>query len=400
MLRKNRFYYTMLLRVASVFLCVACLQILNASPPPFIADRSLGQSLRTDVNVIRDDYGAGRISLARANTRSTAVLRDAYSQRGQWFDRSFPKGVHLDFMRDDIGKITNSLITGNEKNWHGHERELKYINTIEDPDGKFKFLKANHRNRISDGRIVEFDILAEDRRTGAKLAIESKDWKIKSRADLEKAKGQLEKIAKRAREEGVERVAWLNRKGSVSEAFRGELEYFGQKNGVTVYDRVSTGEATVRRGMAQHIDDVMAEESKAIARTSARASARRVVKVIPYVGVAVESGFAIHQTWQWQAGRATTRDFALTSGGAVGGVAGAAGGAWAGAAIGSFFPGPGNIIGAFVGGAVGGVAGHIAGNKTTEYAVDKFYYEKQSDEEKQATIDALIANYSSISGNN
>lgn len=345
--------------------------------------------------MIRDDYSAGRISRSRANTRTITTLREALSPGGQRFDRYFPKGVHVDFMREDIGKIVNNALTGNKSNWHGYYRELKYINSIEAPDSKFRLIESGSRNRISDGRIVEFDILTQDRRTGAKLAIESKDWKIKSRADLEKAKGQIEKIAIRAREEGVERVAWLNRKGSVSEAFKSELEDFGRKNGVAVYDRVSTGEATVRSGKAQHIDDVLAKESKLIARSSiARSSARRVVKVIPYVGVVIETGFAVHKTWQYNSGRATMRDLAVTGGGAVGGVAGAAGGALAGAAIGSFFPGPGTIIGGVIGGAVGGVAGHIAGNKTTEYAVDKFYYEKQTEKERAATMAALLSHYS------
>lgn len=304
-------------------------------------------------------------------------------------------------MREDIGKIVNNALTGNKSNWHGYYRELKYINSIEAPNGKFRLIVSGSRNRISDGRIVEFDILAQDRWTGAKLAIESKDWKIKSRADLEKAKGQIAKVAKRAREEGVERVAWLNRKGSVSGVFKSELDDFGRKNGVTVYDRVSTGKAAVSSGNAQHIDDVLAKESKLIAKTSVR----RVVKVIPYVGVAIESGLAIHKTWQWQSGGATTRDLVTTGGGAAGGVAGAASGAWlgakGGAAIGSFFgPGLGSafggVVGAVLGGAVGGVTGHIAGNKTTEYAVDKLYYEKQTEKEREATIAALLSHYSAL----
>lgn len=356
-----------------------------------------------DVDLIRENYSAGRISRSEANAKTIEVLRKALSPGGQRFDRYFPKGINLDFMREDIGKIVNNTLTGNKSNWHGYYRELKYINSIEATDGRFRLVEAGSRNRISDGRIVEFDILVQDRRTEAKLVIESKDWKIKSQAELDKAKAQLEKVAKRAREEGVERFVWVNRKGSISPELSDELRKFGQKHNVNVYDNVSTGEATVRRKKAQHIDNVLEKESKLIAKTSAR----RVAKVIPYVGVVIESGIVIHKTWQWQSGRVTTRDLVVTGGGAAGGIAGATGGAFlgakGGAVIGSFVPvagtAVGGVVGAVVGGVAGGITGHIVGSKTTEYAAAKFYYEKMDDKEREVTVDALIVHYSRMLAN-
>lgn len=369
------------------------LSITNAtalSAPPTVSDRALGQSLRTELGQVRNSYIEGRISRPVANRRTATSFAKALSPGGLRFQREFPQGVHLDFMREDISKIVNNALSGNRTNWHGYYRELKYINAVVAPGSPFELNKANSRPRSENGRIVEFDSLFDHKRSRGTLIIEIKDKRINA-GNLQDTKDQIARIANCAREKGVTRTIWVNRQ-RVPEPFRDELMKFGELHNFGIYDNVTTGQTAVRRGQAQHFDDVLRTESKLIARSCAQ----RVTKVMPYVGVAVESGFAIHKTWQWHSGRATTRDLVVTGGGAAGGIAGATGGALAGAAIGSLFPGAGTLIGGVVGGAVGGIGGHIAGNQTTEYAIDKFYYEKQTEKEREATLETLVAHYGTI----
>jgi hypothetical protein len=385
--------YTLFIVLGSYFLFA--FQGFALSAPPTVADRGFGQSLRAEIAQIRNDYFEGRISRPRANRRTATSFAKALSPGGLRFQREFPKGVHLDFMRDDISRIVNNALSGNKTNWHGFYRELKIINYIESPNSSFSLIESGSRQTISDGRLVEFDITTRHRQTGLKMVIESKDWGIRSRADLEKAKQQIAKIAIRAREEGVSRVAWINRK-PVPEQFRGELLDFGKNKGAGIYDNISTGESAVRRGNARHISSILDKESRII---TTRSGLRKATKGAVVFSIAFETGFLIHKTWQWRSGRATTRDLATTGGGAVGATGGAAAGFWVGASVGSFFPGPGTAIGSFLGITVGGIFGHYAGNKTTQYAIDKFYFGKQTEKEKQATIDALLSHYSSLATN-
>ena len=380
---------------------ISATNVAALSPPPTVSNRALGQNIRVEIEQIRTSYMEGRISRPVANHRTASSFAKALSPGGQRFQREFPRGVHLDFMRNDISRVVNNALSGNKTNWHGFYRELKFINAAIAPGASFELVEAGSRQVIRDGRVVEFDSLFRERRTGKTLVIEIKDWKISSRDQLDKAKDQILKISQRAREEGVTRATWMNRQ-QVPGQFRSELVDFGRRHNVGIYDRVTTGQTAVQRGQAQHIDDVLRRESRNMTRAE---RVGRVNRVIPYLAVIVETGFMAHKTSQWQAGRATTRDLAVTSGGAVAGVTGAAGGAIlgakGGAAIGTFFgPGIGTAIGGTLGGlggaVVGGVSGHFGGRKATEYAIDKFYYEKLSEEEKRATVEALIAHFESM----
>jgi hypothetical protein len=354
--------------------------------------------LRSEFNQIGTDYREGQISRKIANARATNAFSKALSKNGRVtnglrFQREFSRGVYLDFMREDISRIVNNALSGNRTNWHGFYRELKFINYLQSPGSPFELIQAGTRQKISDGRLVEFDMLVRHKRTGSKMVIESKDWGIRTRADLEKAKDQIAKIAQRTREEGVSKAVWMNRQ-NVPEGFRDDLVRFGKSQSVSIYDNVSTGQSAVRLGKAQHVKALLKAESTLLTRSALKQAAR----VGAIFGVVMESGFAVHKTWQWQSGGATTRDLVTTAGGAGGAIAGAAGGAATGAAIGSVFPGPGTAIGGFVGGFVGGFAGHFAGSKGTEYAVEKLYFENQTAKEREATVEALIARYTSMAG--
>ena len=360
------------------------------SPPPTVSDRALGLSIREEFKHIRDQYEQGLIPLPRANTLAAEAASKALSPGGLRWKRYFPNGVFLDFMRDDISRIVDNTLTGNKSNWHGFYRELKYINFIQSPDSPFELIEAGTRQKISDGRLVEFDILVQHKGTGARMVIESKDWKIASRADLGNAKEQIAKIAIRAREEGVSRVTWMNRQ-PIPDAYRGELMRFGERKGVGIYDNVTTG---LKESKALHISEILDKESKQLTQKALERKARMLTV---RGALLIESGIFVHKTWQWRSGKATTRELVSTGGGAAGGIAGVASGTWIGASIGSFFPGAGTAIGGVVGGFVGGITGHFAGKTIATYAAEKLFFEKQTEQEKQATFDALIAHYTRIS---
>ena len=370
------------------------------SAPLTVSDRAFGTSLRSEYRQIQNAYLEGSLSRPVANRRSAETLAKALSPGGQRFQREFARGVHLDFMRKDISSIVNNALSGNKTNWHGFYRELKIVNSLESPQSPFQLLAAGTRERIKDGRLVEFDITAQHQKTGGLLVIESKDWKIRSAGDLEKAKAQINKIAIRAQESGVSRVAWINRQ-AVPSNYRSDLMSYTERRGVGGYDRVSTGKTAVARGQAQHIDDVLQTESKLVTRSRVGRAATRGAIII---GIMIDVGYVGYESWEWNNGRKTTRDYAISVGGAGGALAGAVGGAYlggkGGAAIGSFFgPGPGTAIGGaiggFSGGLVGGVGGYWTASNATEWAVN-IYYEKLSDREQELLVGSLIEYYSSV----
>lgn len=364
-----------------------------------IRDRSLGAELARQVEEAAILY---RSNPTIADRETKKLLSKGMSEGGRYFERSFPKGVNFDSARGDVRKVVTNLMRANRHNWHGYMRELKFINEIAHPESPFVLEQSGGRQLIKDGRLVEFDLLLKHRSNGLRLAIESKDWRIRSQEDVFKAKKQIEKIAARARQEGVTRVAWVNRE-LVPDRYRGELMAHAEQYGVGFYDNVST---SLKRPNdlvnPKRFDDVLNVEATKLRKIRVGGL---VSKGFVVVTAAWSVGDGIYTVHKWRSGRMTTREFASAGGGTVGGLAGGIAGAYAGgkagAVIGTFFgPGCGTAIGAAAGGIVGSLGGAIAGTFAGEEvgasAAEQLIFSELNKEEKRKIIEALILHYKFI----
>lgn len=364
-----------------------------SSPPPFIRDRSLGAEHAARVDLLARDSS---LSVLERRQRIRHLFAEVLSPGRA--AREFPRGLLLDPMRRDVRKVMTSLLRANQNNWGGYFRELKYINSVSSPESPLVLAEANSRRKIAGGRLVEFDLVLEERRWGLKTSVEVKEWHIRSSKDLANAKEQIANIGKLAAQEGV-RPIWINR-NKVGAGYRNELRSFARRAGFGIYDHVTTGDKQVARGKAsRHFDDVLAYE----ARLSSRASMVRVGgKALGGAAVVFEVGRAGFIAWKWHGGGISTREAAVSGSGAVGGAAGGAAGLYlgmkSGAAIGTLIaPGLGTAIGAGIGGFVFGVGGAIAGDfaasKASTLAMDKLIFQKLAEQEKQEVIRCLRQHY-------
>lgn len=363
-----------------------------------ILNRSFGADL-----AIRVEQAAKMSDPAVADREIKELLSAGMSRGGLYFRNSFPKDAHFDAVRPDVRKVITNLMRANHHNWHGYLRELKLINELAQPDSHFVLEESGGRRVIKDGRLVEFDLLARHRASGFKIAIESKDWKIRGNADMEKAKNQIEKIAARARQQGVSRVIWVNRK-SVHSRYRDELAANAKRRRVGFYDNISTSLKRPHDLMnPRRFDDVMETESASLRRMR---GAGLLGKGVVALTVIYEVGNGANTFHKWRSGRITTRECISTgsgtAGGLAGGLAGGYAGAEAGAFTGSFFgPGPGTAAGAVVGGLVGSaggaIAGALAGELVGTVAAEKLMFQSLEQLEVLETIEVLKDYYQQIS---
>lgn len=369
----------------------------SLSPPPFINERSYGAVLADRM----EQVAASGKSRREVHRECRRILSDGLSKGGQRFRSEFPRGFRLDLSDPKYRKVAVNLLRGNKRNWHGYLRELKYLNEIARKSSPFQILSVGDRAPLRSGQLVEFDALLRDKRTGLRASAEFKDWRIDSRAKLDGAKRQIDKIARRAREQRVARSMWVNR-ARVPENFRIELERYGRRRNVAVYSGISTSTRLPHDlWNPRRFDDVLARESRSLRPSSL---SRYAVRGGGFVAIAVGATQVGHAAYQWNRGALTTRraTISATQGGtaAVGTAGGAIGGAKAGALIGTaVLPGPGTAIGGVVGGILGGLAGGIGGAMVGGIAgnalVDHVVFRNLKEEETAALIDFLIGHYQS-----
>ncbi len=344
----------------------------RSTPPPFIQDRSVGKVLAEKFE------GATRSSASthEINQQGRQLLADAYSAGGRRFQNNFPGGFHLDLSKPQFQRIATNLLRANTKNWHGYERELKYLNVIARRESPFRIVSVGTRSPIADGRLVEFDALLEDKKSHLRLSAEFKDWRIDSPEKLIKAKEQIDKISRRAREQGVSSSIWVNRARIGKERHR-DLERYAAARQVTVYSPVTTSERLPRSLLQpRRFDDVLLKESRNLRHIHREQIAARGVggmrwgQLAGRGAIVVGTAYGVWQTghgaYQWSQGAITTRQAVVSVsegiGSAAGGFAGGWAGAEAGAAVGTFIvPGPGTAVGAVIGGAIGGIGGAVMG---------------------------------------
>lgn len=364
--------------------------------PPFIRDRALGSSLADDLQSIASS-GARP---AEINRSGRELLAKAYSAQGRRFQSNFPRGFDVDLSISDHRKIATNLLKGNLKNWHGYERELKYLNVLSRQDSPFSITSVGSRARIADGRFVEFDLLLKDKHSGMTMSMEVKDWQIDTRAKLDKAKEQIAKIARRASEQGVDRSIWVNRSG-IGAGFREELENHAKRHRVGFYQSVSTSEKLAHNlKKPVRLDDVLKKESQGLRRLKLGRIAGRGVGWVSVAYGVYEAG---HGVYQWKQGGITTRQAVMSVsegvGAAAGGVAGSWAGAETGAVVGTFIGGPpGTAIGTVIGGIFGGIGGAIAGawsgGLAGSFAVDQIIFRGLDEKENKALTEFLSQHYS------
>lgn len=361
-------------------------------------DVSLSETLRGSINDDWSAYRNGEISAGGFNEAARTNLSRGLSPGGQRFTRAFPEGFYVDATKPGVKKLLERSIGTHSPHVQGYLRQTKYANVISRPNSPFELIAVEDRGpRNID---AEFDIRAREKLTGSEVAIESKEWKIKSQKELDKAKEQLDRIVKRARVEGVEKVIWVNRRGIGNSQWENEFKRYAKQRGASVYFNVSTGPETVSRGRASGFSDILDLEAKSMRfQIKARNFSKRG---LPILGAAIEVGMAGSTLVGWHEGRVSDRELARRGGGLVGG----AGGVWAGAVvgssigagIGSVVPGIGTAAVGVIGGIAGGVAGGITGDQLGSYAAEKaaeqFYFEKLNKNENDALFAHVRKSYS------
>jgi hypothetical protein len=384
-------------------------------PPPFIQDRAFGKQLADQM----EQVAASGKSPTAVHRECRRILRDGLSQGGQRFRSEFPRGFRLDFSDPQYRKIGTNLLRGNRSNWHGYLRELKYLNEIARKQSPFRIVSVGDRAPLKSGKIVEFDALLEDKRTGLRMSAEFKDWKINSRANLDKAKLQIDKIARRAREQGVSRSMWVNR-ARLSDRYRGELEEYARRRNVSIYSGTSTSNKLAHNlKNPRRFDDALEGESRLLQRRATRAVERSRIavkhesKALRHIKIGRIAGRAAgpliagyeayevgHTAYQWKQGAVTTRKATISAsegiGAAAGGLAGAATGAYAGGAIGTFFPPAAPFLaagGGVIGGIAGAIGGSMAGGAGGTLLVDQVIYKDLEEKETDALIAFLQQHY-------
>ena len=367
-------------RCAMVLLGLAlapiCLQARPAIPPPFIQDRSIGVSLADELKSIASSGATSK----EINREGRRILSNAYSARGGYFAKSFPRGFHLDLSKDDVRRVATNLLQGNRNNWHGYERELKFLNVVANKKSPFELLSVNDRAKIASGKLVEFDAVIKDKR-------------ITSMAQLEDAKKQIDKIASRARSQGVSRSIWVNR-ARLSANLRQDLQSYAARRNVTVYAGVSTSDKLAHNlKNPQRFDDVLEREAGMLQKTRWVRVAGRVVGV---AATAYGAGKAAYAAYRWQQGGMTTRTATVTASEGVGAAAGGASGAYLGAQLGAF-GGPVAWVtvpaGGVLGGVVGAFAGGLGGKAVGETFVDEVIFKDLEHNETTAVIAYLQQQY-------
>lgn len=363
-----------------------------------------------------EEVAKSSASTHQINQRGRQLLSDAYSAGGRRFQNNFPRGFHLDLSRPQFQRIATNLLRANAHNWHGYERELKYLNVAARRESPFRIVSVGTRSPIADGRLVEFDALLEDKKTRLQLSAEFKDWRIDSPEKLAKAKEQINKISLRAREQGVTRSIWVNR-ARIEPRMHQDLEHYAASRLVSVYSPVTTSERLPRNLLTpRRFDDVLIKESRNLKYTRQGQFAGRGAGAIRwgqfagrsagFMGAAYGVWQTGHGAYQWTQGAITTRQAVVSVSEGIGSAAGGAAGGWAGAeagaAIGTFFgPGPGTAVGAVIGGTVGGIGGAVLGAWSGKAAgtvlVDDVIFKDLDEKETASLIAFLKQHYQSSS---
>jgi hypothetical protein len=216
----NTFSLTVALFIASCLLMERVVAQSTATPVLPLTAREqterLGQMTKAEeLDSMRDQVREGR-----------------YGQRGlNNLFRNFEGEGYIDPM---IPGITKNLSALNSLSWQqakGAARTLLYATKVyQDP--RFQLVAVDQPVNAPYGR-TDKDLVLRDKLTGQRSRIEVKDVKPASqRADLERIKGQIDKMLAEYRQTG-ELPVWVNRRETIP-----AIKEYARQNGIAVYDNI------------------------------------------------------------------------------------------------------------------------------------------------------------------
>jgi hypothetical protein len=300
------------------------------------------------------------------------VREGQYGQRG--LDSLFKNFEGKGFIEPTIPGVTKNLRTLNSlsaQQAKGAARTLLFaIKAYQDP--RFQLVAVDQPVTASYGR-TDKDLVLRYRQTGQRSRIEVKDVKPDSqRADLERIKGQIYKMAAEYKRTG-ELQAWANRQETIP-----AIKEYAKQKGVPVYER------TKQQSFTKILDDL---DNRSVFETR--------IAAIKWLGRAGTVGIVAYEAYVIQgalSGRLSEREFVATQSAIVGGAGGAWAGAETGSGIGTLLVGgpedPLAVIAAPAGALVGGIAGAIIGGKAGENIVTGIY--GHLDEKQRQKVDTYI----------
>jgi hypothetical protein len=160
------------------------------------------------------------------------VREGRYGQRG--LNNLFKNFEGAGYIDPTIPGVTKNLNALNSLSWQqakGAARTLLYGTKVyEDP--RFQLVAVDQPVNAPYGR-TDKDLVLRDKLTGQSSRIEVKDVKPASqRADLDRIKGQIGKMAAEFRQTG-ELPVWVNRRETIP-----AIKEYARQNGVAVYDNI------------------------------------------------------------------------------------------------------------------------------------------------------------------
>ena len=209
-------------------------QLPMASPPlpryPAIRDQfnqNLSQALTNEqkLNLYRQTVTQGRYSGRPMLTRM--------------FGNFQPGAFNLPPTTPGLSSTVRLLASDNPNVVLGNARTLRYAMSIQG-DSRFSVVGLN-RPRLNSAGKTDADIVFRHQPTGLQVRMEVKNMSLASqRANLEKIKNQILKMAQDARQTGEMQV-WANRQNVLP-----EVRAFAERQGIRVEERLRTGNTNLR----------------------------------------------------------------------------------------------------------------------------------------------------------
>jgi len=174
----------------------------------------------------------------KANWMRSKVLESRYGQRG--LNNLFKGFEGKNYLEPEIPGVTKNLIalsSLSQQQAKGAVRTLLYA-TKAYQDPRFQLVGVDQPVNAPYGR-TDKDLVLRHRQTGQRVRVEVKDVKTEAqRADLERIKGQIDKMAAEYKRTG-ELQAWANRQETIP-----AIKEYAQQKGVPVYEKTKQAEFT------------------------------------------------------------------------------------------------------------------------------------------------------------
>ena len=212
--------------------CVLCLSAAQGAAQPTLA---LAPALTHHEQTAALN---GITKTDKATWMRAQVLKSRYGQRGlDNLFKGFEGKGYLDPAIPGVTKNLNALSSLSQQQAKGAVRTLLYAKeAYQDP--RFQLVAVDQPVNAPYGR-TDKDLVLRHRQTGQRSRVEVKDVKPASqRADLERIKGQIDKMAAEYRRTG-ELQAWANRQETIP-----AIKEYARQKGVPTYEKTKQTEFT------------------------------------------------------------------------------------------------------------------------------------------------------------